>query len=308
MTPASATGLQPKIGFIGVGRMGGPMAGNSRKAGFEVTAFDLAPAALEVLEREGIRPCATRAGIVAVSDIIILMLPSDDALKESMEGNDGLLGVLRPGQIVIDMSTSKLETSRHYAQIITQQGAHFLDAPVSGGTGGAQNATLSIMVGGEKVIFERCQPLFSAMGKAVTYIGEHGMGLVAKLVNQMLMEATFAAVAESFAFAVKAGADIETVFHAVRNGLAGSKVLDQTIETLLSGDLGTGRELTLHYKDGGYALDAVESVNAWAPITELSHGLFGDAMKAGLGNHGAPALVRIFEDRLGVKLVYNTPK
>lgn len=109
------------------------------------------------------------------------------------------------------------------------------------------------MVGGEKAIFDRCLPVFSAMGKTVTYIGDHGMGLVAKMVNQMLMEATFCAVAESFAFAVKAGADVEIVYEAVRNGLAGSKVLDQTIQAFLSGELGTGRELTLHYKDGGYA-------------------------------------------------------
>lgn len=294
-----------KVGFIGVGRMGGPMARNTQKAGFEVAAFDVVPATLDSLTKEGVKAFSSRAEIAAFAEVVILMLPSDDALKETMEGDDGLLEVLRPDQIVVDMSTSKLATSRHYAQEVTKRSAQMLDAPVSGGTPGAQKATLSIMVGGEKATFERCQPIFAAMGKAVTYIGDHGMGLVAKMVNQMLMEATFCAVAESFAFAVQAGADIETVFQAVRNGLAGSKVLDQTIETLLSGDLGTGRELTLHYKDGGYALAAVDSVDAWAPMTELSHKLFGDAMAAGLGEMGAPALVKLFEERLGVKLVYN---
>ncbi|MFN8442428.1 MAG: NAD(P)-dependent oxidoreductase [Caldilineaceae bacterium] len=291
-----------KVGFIGVGRMGGPMAHNIHKAGFEVAAYDVVPAALKSLAGEGIQTSSSRAEIAAFADVIILMLPSDDALQETMEGADGLLGVLRPGQIVIDMSTSKLATSRHYAQKIAEQRAHMLDAPVSGGTGGAQNGTLSIMVGGDPAIFDQCRPVLQAMGKTVTRIGDHGMGLVAKLVNQMLMEATFCAVAESFAFAVKAGADVATVYEAVRNGLAGSKVLDQTIETLLSGNFGTGRELTLHYKDGGYALDAVTSVDAWAPITELSHKLFTDALAAGQGEKSAPALVKLFEEQLGVKV------
>ena len=302
MTNTSLT----KIGFIGVGRMGGQMALNTHRAGFAVTAFDVFPAALAPLTSAGIASAASRVEIASVADIIILMLPSDDALKETMEGDDNLLSVLREGQIVVDMSTSKLATSRYYAQRISAQRAHMLDAPVSGGTGGAQNATLSIMVGGEKAIFDQCLPVFSAMGKTVTYIGDHGMGLVAKMVNQMLMEATFCAVAESFAFAVKAGADVEIVYEAVRNGLAGSKVLDQTIQAFLSGELGTGRELTLHYKDGGYALDAVASVNAWAPVTELTHKLFSDAMAAGQGDKSAPALAKIFEDRLRVKLVYNS--
>lgn len=291
-----------KIGFIGVGRMGGPMALNTHKAGFEVAAYDVVPTALRSLDSEGIHTCGSRAEIAASADVIILMLPSDDALKETMEGTDGLLTVLRPGQIVIDMSTSKLATSRHYAQKASERNAHMLDAPVSGGTGGAQNGTLSIMVGGEQAIYEQCRPVLQAMGKTVTRIGDHGMGLVAKLVNQMLMEATFCAVAESFAFAVKAGADVATVYEAVRNGLAGSKVLDQTIETLLSGNFGTGRELTLHYKDGGYALDAVASVDAWAPVTELSHKLFADALAAGQGEKSAPALVKLFEEQLGVKV------
>jgi 2-hydroxy-3-oxopropionate reductase len=145
--------------------------------------------------------------------------------------------------------------------------------------------------------------VLAALGTTLTYIGGHGMGLIAKLVNQMLMEAAFCTIAESFALAAKAGADIEAVYRAVRGGLGGSRVLDQMLPQLLSGDLGSGRELTLHHKDGAYALAAVEALGGWAPITELTHALFDQALAAGQGAHSAAAVARVFEERAGVRLV-----
>jgi len=178
---------------------------------------------------------------------------------------------------------------------------------VSGGEQGAQAGTLSIMVGGEPAAFERSRPVLGAMGSAVTYIGGNGMGLIAKYVNQMLMEATFCVVAETFALAAKAQADLGAVYQAVRSGLGGSRVLEQMAPQLFSGQLGSGRELSLQYKDGGYALAASETLGSWAPITQLTHELFAQAMAAGQGVHSAAAVARVYEQRVGVQLVSDTP-
>jgi 2-hydroxy-3-oxopropionate reductase len=294
-----------QIGFVGAGRMGGPMALNLYRAGFMVRAYDLSPVSLQTLAQAGLEVADSLAA-VAETDLVILMLPSDDALRQTMEGESGLIEHLRAGQVVIDMGTSMLATSQRLAALVAERGAAMLDAPVSGGEQGAQAGTLSIMVGGTPATFERCRPVLAAMGTTLTYIGGNGMGLIAKYINQMLMEATFCAVAEAFALAAKANADIEAVYQAVRSGLGGSRVLDQMLPQLLSGDLGSGRELGLHYKDGGYALAAGEMLQAWTPITQLTHELFAQALAAGQGTHSAAAVARVYEQRMGVQLVNDT--
>jgi 2-hydroxy-3-oxopropionate reductase len=155
------------------------------------------------------------------------------------------------------------------------------------------------MVGGERAVYEAALPVLEAMGRLVTYIGGAGMGLVAKYVNQMLMEAAFCAAAEAFAMAAGAGADLAAVYAAVRGGLGGSRVLDQAVPQFLSGDFGGGRELSLHHKDGGYALAAAEAVGSQAPLTALTHELFAAAVAAGQGGHSAAAVARVYEARNG---------
>jgi 3-hydroxyisobutyrate dehydrogenase-like beta-hydroxyacid dehydrogenase len=295
-----------RVGVIGVGRMGGPMALNLRRAGFDVRAYDVSPAARQWAAQSGLAVASSLAA-AADADAIILMLPSDEALRECVEGEGGVLAHLRSGQVVIDMSTSMLATSQRIAGLVRGRGAAMLDAPVSGGEAGAQAGTLSIMVGGERLVFERCKPVLAAMGGTVTYIGGHGMGLIAKYVNQMLMEATFCAVAEAFTLAAKAQADLDAVYQAVRSGLGGSRVLDQMVPQLLSAQLGSGRELALHYKDGGYALAACEGLGAWAPLTELTHAIFGQAAALGQGTHSAAAVARVYEQRSGAQLVSDAP-
>jgi 3-hydroxyisobutyrate dehydrogenase-like beta-hydroxyacid dehydrogenase len=295
------------IAVVGAGRMGGPMALNLLRAGFAVVAFDMSAAQLDALQRQGITSAAAAPDAARAADTVITMLPSDEALQQAVEGPGGLLEALRPGQVLIDMGTSKLATSQRLAQLIEARGAHMLDAPVSGGEQGARDATLSIMVGGERAIFERCRAPLAAMSATLTYVGGHGMGLVAKLVNQMLMEATFCSIAEAFALAAKAGADLDAVYQAVRGGLGGSRVLDLMLPQLLSGDLGSGRELTLHHKDGAYALAAAAALGSWAPITELTHALFDQALAAGHGAQHATAVAHVFEQRVGVRLVSESP-
>jgi 2-hydroxy-3-oxopropionate reductase len=291
------------IAVVGAGRMGGPMALNLLRAGFAVHVYDTSAAQLERLALQGATAANSAQAAARAAEIVITMLPSDDALRQVVEGPGGLLEALRPGQALIDMGTSKLATSQRLAALVAVRGADMLDAPVSGGEQGAREATLSIMVGGERAAFERCRPALAALGTTLTYIGGHGMGLIAKLVNQMLMEAAFCTIAEAFALAAKAGADIEAVYQAVRGGLGGSRVLDQMLPQLLSGDLGSGRELTLHHKDGAYALAAVGGLGGWAPITELTHALFDQALAAGQGAHSAAAVARVFEERVGARLV-----
>ncbi|HEU5089607.1 MAG TPA: NAD(P)-dependent oxidoreductase, partial [Roseiflexaceae bacterium] len=205
------------------------------------------------------------------------------------------------GQVLIDMATSKPATSQRLAGLVAARGAHMLDAPVSGGEQGARDGTLSIMVGGDQKVFERVKPVLAALGTTITYIGANGMGLVAKLVNQMLMEATFCVVGEALHFAQVAGADLEAVYQAVRGGHGRSAVLDMMYEQVRAGDFGNGRELTLHTKDGGYALDAARTLGVWTPITEVSHRLFERAYNAGLGAHSAAAVLRVLEQDAGAR-------
>lgn len=291
------------IGFVGVGRMGGPMALNLQRAGYAVRVYDVSEAALSAAAQAGLAIAGSPGEAAQAADAVILMLPSDEALTGLMEGEDGLLARLRPGQVVIDMATSLLGTSQRLAAQAAERGAALIDAPVSGGIDGAQAGTLSIMVGGELAVVERCRPVLRAMGTTVTHIGGQGLGLIAKYVNQIVMEAAFCAVAEAFSLAAKAGADLEAVYQAVRHGLGGSRVLDLMLPQLLSGDLGRGRELTLHYKDGGYALAVGEALGAWTPLTALTHEIFAEAMQAGHGGHHASGVVRVYEQRAGARVV-----
>jgi 2-hydroxy-3-oxopropionate reductase len=290
------------VAFIGAGRMGGPMALNLARAGFTVVAYDASLAQLEALAQQGVAAADSALAAASAATVIVTMLPTDEALQQVVEGPDGLLSQLRAGQVLIDMSTSKLATSQRLAALVAGRGAYMLDAPVSGGEQGARSGTLSIMVGGDRAVFERCRPLLAALGTTLTYIGGNGMGLVAKLVNQMLMEAAFCAVAEALALAACAGADLNAVYQAVRGGHGGSRVLDMMLPQLLSGDLGSGRELTLHHKDGLYALAAAEALGSWAPITQLTHDLFDQALAAGQGIHSGAAVAHVYEQRVGVRL------
>lgn len=303
MEALSSRAALQAVAVIGAGRMGGPMALNLLRAGFAVTAYDTSPDQRAALAQQGLVTADSAQDAARQAEVVITMLPSDHALRQVLEGPGGLLEVLSLGQVLIDMGTSSLPTSQAMAKFVGARGAAMLDAPVSGGERGAREGSLSIMVGGERAVFERCRAVLAAMGTTITYIGGNGMGLMAKYVNQMIMEATFCTIAEAFALAAKGGADLDAVYQAVRGGLGGSPVLDQMLPQLLAGNLGSGHELTLHHKDGAYALAAAEALGGWAPITELTHALFDQALAAGQGGHSAAAVARIYEQRLGVKLV-----
>lgn len=291
------------IAVIGLGRMGSPMALNLHRAGFIVSGYDIAPQQRAALAEQGVAVVESIREAMQDVDVIITMLPNDDAFQAVVEGADGLLDWLQVGQIVMVMGTNKLATTQRLAALVAARGGQMLDAPVSGGEQGARDGMLSIMVGGNRNTFTRCLPVLKTLGATVIYVGGSGMGLVAKLVNQMLMEASFCAIAEAFTLAARAGADIEAVYQAVRGGLGGSRALDWMLPHVLSGDLGSGHELTLHHKDGAYALAAAELLGCWMPVTQLTHELFDQALAAGQGGFSPAAVARVYEEKTGMKLI-----
>ena len=280
------------VGFIGTGRMGEPMAGHLLGHGFEVTVYDVVAEPLERLAQRGAQVAPSLEAAVQAGEVVITMLPTDEALQSLA---DTLVDNLRPGTVLVDMSTSRLTTSRALGVRLADKGVAMLDAPVTGGVGGAQQGTLSIMVGGDALNFARCEPVLQAMASRVTHIGPAGHGLIAKYVNQMIMESTMAAIGEAFSFAAQAGVDTGKVYDAVKGGAAQSFVLDTSGAVVGRGDFGTGRELALHTKDGGYALAAAEAVGAWTPMTAASHELFKLALWQGEGEHSGAALVRVYD-------------
>ncbi len=280
------------VGFIGVGRMGEPMAGHLLAHGFQVTVYDVVAEPLARLAERSAHAAPSLEAAVQAGEVVITMLPTDEALQSM---TDSLVDNLRPGTVLVDMSTSRLTTSRALGVRLADKGVAMLDAPVTGGVGGAQQGTLSIMVGGDALTFARCEPVLQAMASRVTHIGPAGHGLIAKYVNQMIMESTMAAIGEAFSFAAQAGVDTGKVYDAVKGGAAQSFVLDMSGAVVGRGDFGTGRELALHTKDGGYALAAAEAVGAWTPMTAASHELFKLALWQGEGGHSGAALVRVFD-------------
>ena len=281
-----------QVGFIGTGRMGEPMAGHLLAHGFQVTVYDVAPEPLERLAQRGGHVAPSLEAAVQAAEVVITMLPTDEALQGMA---DTLVDTMRPGTVLVDMSTTRLTTSRALGVRLADKGVAMLDAPVTGGVGGAQQGTLSIMVGGDALTFARCEPVLEAMASRVTHIGPAGHGLIAKYVNQMIMESTMAAIGEAFSFAAQAEVDTGRVYDAIKGGAAQSFVLDTSGAVVGRGDFGAGRELALHTKDGGYALAAAEAVGAWTPMTAASHELFKLALWQGEGDHSGAALVRVYE-------------
>ena len=290
------------VGFIGLGRMGGPMARHLVAAGYAVQGFDLSSEAIERHRAAGGRVAESIAATADGADYVITMLNSDEALQAVVEGADGLLAALHPPQIFVDMSTSRVGTVQRLAARLAQAGVVMLDAPVTGGASGSENLTLDIIVGGHAAAFERCRPLFAAMGRKATFVGPSGAGLLAKYVNQIVMAATFCAAAEGLALAASGGADLGKVYEAISSGLAASPLLDATMRAIFTESYGQGAELTLFHKDTAYALAAATELQAWLPITAQAHEAFKLAIRSGFGGGSAQGVARLWEQIMDVHL------
>ena len=266
-----------KIGFIGLGIMGLPMAKNLVKAGYDIIAYDMLEAPLQNVAQSGAKAASSVVEVAKSADIIITMLPNSPHVQTVVLGENGVLCNAKPGTIIVDMSSISPIVSREIALECGKKNVDFLDAPVSGGEPKAIEGTLAIMVGGKESVFQNVEEILLKMGSSAVYVGEAGSGNVTKLANQIIVALNIAAMSEAMVLATKCGVDPEKVYNAIRGGLAGSTVLDAKMPMVLDGNFKPGFRMELHIKDLQNALDAAHSVQSPIPLTaevmEMMQGL-----------------------------------
>jgi 2-hydroxy-3-oxopropionate reductase len=285
-----------KIGFIGLGIMGSPMAGHLAAAGHTVTGFDLSEPALAKLVEAGGQAAANVAEAVAGAEVVITMLPQDEHVEAVTAdviaaGGDGLL--------LVDMSTIRPETSIAVAESAARKGIHVLDAPVSGGEAGAKNAALSIMVGGADADFTRALPLFEALGKTIVHVGPHGAGQVVKAANQLVVGGIYALVSEAIVLLEASGVDAEAGMDVLAGGLAANRILDLKRESMIARDFRPGFRIDLHHKDMGIVQAAARQAGVSLPMAGLTAQLVASARAMGHGSLDHSALLKVVETLSG---------
>lgn len=256
-----------KIGFVGLGVMGKPMAKNLIKAGYELNVNTLEEVVVKEFEELGAKGYASKKDLAQDSDVIILMLPNSPNCDQAIFGEDGLVEGLSEGKIIVDMSSINPVESKRFAKALEEKGVRFIDAPVSGGEPKAIDGTLAVMVGGDEKTFEEVKPIIEKMASSIVRTGDVGAGNTTKLANQIVVALNIAAVSEAFTLAKKAGVDPEAVYHAIRGGLAGSTVMDAKGPMMLERNFKPGFRIDLHIKDLQNALDTSHSVQASLPLT-----------------------------------------
>ena len=256
-----------KIGFVGLGIMGKPMAKNLLKAGYELVVFDINQEAVAEVVAAGAVKAVNAKEVAAQSEAVITMLPNSPHVKAAVLGENGVLAGAKPGLIMIDMSSIAPLAAQEVAAAVAKQGVEMLDAPVSGGEPKAIDGSLSIMVGGKQEIFDRCVELLSKMGKSVVRCGDIGAGNTTKLANQIIVALNIAALSEALVLATKAGVDPELVFNAIRGGLAGSTVMEAKAPMILAGNFKPGFKIDLHIKDLANAIETGHDVGVPLPLT-----------------------------------------
>ena len=289
------------VGVIGTGIMGGPMARNLAKAGFEVVAYNRTASRAEALRADGVAVASTIAEVGQTASVVITMVPDTPDVLAVVEGDGGLAGAMREGSVLIDMSTISPAETRALAERLAERGIAMLDAPVSGGSWGAQQATLTIMVGGEAETFERCLPVFEAMGRSITLMGPSGMGQTTKLVNQILVAGTCAAVAEALVFAASQGADLLKTVEAVSGGAAGSWQLSNLGPRMAQRDFAPGFMVKLQQKDLRLILEAAQEQHVPLAVTGLARQYLTAVEAMGGGDEGTQAVVKAVEALAGVE-------
>jgi 2-hydroxy-3-oxopropionate reductase len=282
-----------KIGFIGLGIMGKPMALHLKAAGHEVCAPDRASLTSDLREALTILPDA--AGVAQAAEVIILMVPDTPDVEAALFAARGVAEGLSPGKLVIDMSSISPTATKAFAAKVAEKGCDYLDAPVSGGEVGAKQATLTIMVGGSEAAFERARPLFEAMGKNITLVGDTGAGQTCKVANQIIVALTIEAVGEALVFASKAGADPAKVRQALMGGLATSRILELHGERMIKRTFNPGFRIELHQKDLNLALQAGKELGVALPNTASTAQLMAACAALGGAAWDHSGLVRALE-------------
>lgn len=294
--------MQTRIGFIGLGIMGKPMARNLLKAGYPVIGYSRTAAAVQELVADGAHAADSPRAVAEQADVVISIVTDTPDVRDVILGPSGVLTGLQPGKTVIDMSTISPTVTREIARAVEAKGSDLLDAPVSGGEGGAIAGTLSIMVGGKQDVFQACLPIFEAMGKNITHMGASGTGQLTKLCNQIAVAVTNLAMSEALVFGAKAGVNLKKMQQAISGGAAGSWQLSNLAPRVIERDFAPGFMVKLQQKDLRLVLQEAEHLQLALPATSLVHTLFQALETRGAGNEGTQALVKVLEGLAGIEV------
>ena len=296
------------VAFVGLGTMGGIMSAHLLAAGCPLEAFDTNPSALDQAVVRGARPARSPGDAAAGAGIVVLSLPNPAIVEEVVTGEDGVLAGLEPGGVVVDMSTIDPATTRRLDARLTEAGSSFLDAPVSGGVMKAETATLMIMVGGEVEALERCRPVLSLMGSNIVHVGPSGSGQVAKLCNNMLLAVIVAGIAETLVTGAKAGVDARVLRDIVSTSTGGNWALDNWLPlTTFQGDYSPRFSLDLLRKDVGLFGRTADDTGVPVPVVAATEQVLQAALSRGLGPLDMTAVVQMYEELAGVRLLQEEP-
>jgi 2-hydroxy-3-oxopropionate reductase len=291
-----------KIGFIGLGIMGKPMAKNLLKAGHEVVCFDVNKDNVENVVAAGAKAAASAADVASRVPLVITMLPNSPHVKSVVMGEGGVLEGAAEGLILIDMSSIAPLASQEVEKACAQKKVRMLDAPVSGGEPKAVDGTLAIMVGGEKALFDEVRDILLVMGSSAVHCGPIGAGNTTKLANQVIVALNIAAVAEAFTLVRKAGVDPHLVFEAIKGGLAGSTVMNAKAPMMMDSNFKPGFKIDLHIKDLANALDTGHGVGSPLPLTALAREMMETLHADGFGGDDHSALARYYAKLSGTAI------
>ncbi len=294
--------MTEKIGFIGTGIMGSPMAMNLIKAGYGVWVYARTPARAQTLVQAGATVCRSPKAVAECADIIITMVSDTPDVEAVVLGPEGVIAGAAPGKVLVDMSTISPSAARRIAAHLGEKGVEMLDAPVSGGDIGAREGTLSIMVGGKEDVFERVWPVFNVLGSNIVLVGDHGAGQVAKTCNQVLVAQHVQAAAEALLLARACGVDPARVRSALLGGFAASRVLEVHGQRMLAHDFAPGFKLALHRKDIRIAMDTAAEHQLRLDGTELAAARINEAVEYGYGELDTSSVALLLEDRNRVKM------
>ncbi|MFX1243287.1 MAG: 2-hydroxy-3-oxopropionate reductase [Promethearchaeota archaeon] len=293
--------MADRIGFIGLGIMGRPMARNLMAAGYSLTVWNRSRPGIEELAGEGASPASSPQEVASRSDVVVTVVTDSPDVEEVALGPQGIIEGGRPGLVHIDMSTISPAVTRRIASALAQKGIEMLDAPVSGGDTGAKAGTLSIMVGGKEETFQRCGPIFEVLGRTIVHCGPNGAGQTVKLCNQIVVGLNNLAMCEALVFAAKAGVDTRRMLEAVGAGAASSWALSNLAPRVLERDFRPGFKVAHQQKDLRLALDTAGEQATPLPGTSLVHQLFAAVEAEGLGAEGTQALVIALEKLAGAE-------
>ncbi|MCL2704858.1 MAG: 2-hydroxy-3-oxopropionate reductase [Spirochaetaceae bacterium] len=294
--------MKMKIGFIGLGIMGKPMAKNLLKAGHELFVFDINKDSVADVQAAGGKSTSSAAEAASNAEIVITMLPNSPHVKTAILGEKGVLEGIKSGTIIVDMSSIAPLASQEVEKACKAKGIKMLDAPVSGGEPKAIDGTLAIMVGGDKDIFEKVKPILLQVGASAIHCGNIGAGNSAKLANQVIVALNIAAVAEALTLVKKAGVDPDLVFQAIKGGLAGSTVLNAKAPMMIDSNFKPGFKIDLHIKDLANALDTGHGVGSPLPLTSLVREMMETLHADGFGQDDHSALARYYAKVSGTKI------